>query len=964
MISKGITFIVGSASYLLFGFNVLYNKSKLLDQSKLSNNSIKSSFLSHIMKLWVGSSKYKPTQLSHKELDKHLEACLAYFKARNDSFHTSQLAFRLYLANQDTNAEFINALKETAKSDSADVKPEQVKRFFHNVMSTLLKVDDRKMYITIERILNESRMSNVSYISQVINLELAERNWPSFQTKLVQLTHQLDHQQAIERVGNSINKHLEKIAGQGNFSHFCEAELIVSDMGYSNIELTLHRLRIAFQKSENDLIVPLIERYTNLANGKPDPEQVSIYLKPLTKILAAESSTDKLVALEATLSHFELSNIEFAAQAFALTVIDKGSRDGALLLKKVISYIDLDNNPERVIEALKPTMRKLSDAKRSTDHDLIITQLEEIGLSSNEFMLQKILLCISENRKDELSDALRSLDGDLLERELNEYVYIATRNHMKLLVQQNNSEEYIEIEKLLRNTGFTHKAYINQRFYFELKNQNFSDAEKLIDQLPEELQPHRNIALLQHIKNHAEELKDEQSIQQAKSRLIEAILKVGHLTPSQSFQHCETIFSTCIVQGNYSQKALIEILKKSSKDEIITLFLKILHDILADNSDTVVDEYQQYFSHETDRKEALDALYRSLHLLPVEDRQNALIQLFECAKQADDLERQLFIIHQLKTPLDRYFIDDELPRLHHALIEKSECDRVKPFLSNQVFGKKRINIVLLTCIWQRYELTKVVLDYYRDLSNKLSDQINLVTLVVGSEGKPDYLDAMGHEYVHAENKPLSFKWQAGISAAEEIEHDAVVIVGSDDLISEKQFRLYVEALHKGYLFYGVADLAISNNSRSVYWPGYQAHFTPRRFLESIGAARMIAKPLLKSLDYKLWNEKEINKGLDRLITDKLDELGFPRSNLEYCPTITHNNQTYYWGQVLHSYKDTKTFTTDFKVGGGNITAFESFIKNGNCEFWVTREDLVKEYGEPVISKIDELNNASGKASPS
>jgi len=154
-----------------------------------------------------------------------------------------------------------------------------------------------------------------------------------------------------------------------------------------------------------------------------------------------------------------------------------------------------------------------------------------------------------------------------------------------------------------------------------------------------------------------------------------------------------------------------------------------------------------------------------------------------------------------------------------------------------------------------------------------------------------------------------------------------------------------------------ADLVISSNTESLYWSGYEADFNFRRYLTSIGAARMIAKPILQSLDYKLWHDDERNKNLDCLVTEKMEALGLPYTKQALSPKITVNDKTYFWGQVLYDIKETKTFVTDFKLGDGNITAFESFVAQGNCTGWVTKNHLIEHYGSAVISDLDKISNS-------
>lgn len=90
-------------------------------------------------------------------------------------------------------------------------------------------------------------------------------------------------------------------------------------------------------------------------------------------------------------------------------------------------------------------------------------------------------------------------------------------------------------------------------------------------------------------------------------------------------------------------------------------------------------------------------------------------------------------------------------------------------------------------IYQRHELTKIVLDYYRGLGIDL--------IIAGSEGVISQDLAKGFKYIEVANSPLTYKNNAMLKAVQKYEHDAVVLLGSDDLICPQTVEFYKH--HRG-----------------------------------------------------------------------------------------------------------------------------------------------------------------------
>ena len=81
--------------------------------------------------------------------------------------------------------------------------------------------------------------------------------------------------------------------------------------------------------------------------------------------------------------------------------------------------------------------------------------------------------------------------------------------------------------------------------------------------------------------------------------------------------------------------------------------------------------------------------------------------------------------------------------------------------------KSQSKILILTCIWKRHDIFKILKENIKILQQKY----NIDMLIVGSEGEDSRRLCDGFNYVEAENFPLSDKWNAGIRYAKKLKWD-------------------------------------------------------------------------------------------------------------------------------------------------------------------------------------------------
>ena len=179
-------------------------------------------------------------------------------------------------------------------------------------------------------------------------------------------------------------------------------------------------------------------------------------------------------------------------------------------------------------------------------------------------------------------------------------------------------------------------------------------------------------------------------------------------------------------------------------------------------------------------------------------------------------------------------------------------------------------IVAVMPLWQRHALTALVLRQWHRQIHRLRGTVDVHLVCVGSEGAQSsalvtgYTDAMS--YCEIANDPLSRKWQHGVTVARALAPDAVMIVNSDDLLSDSLWLAWRERVVAGAPFFGLRDLYFFDALTQAlgYWPGYGPQGgQPHRAGEPIGCARCYTQTALDALDWELWPDVPVrNNGLD------------------------------------------------------------------------------------------------------
>ena len=108
------------------------------------------------------------------------------------------------------------------------------------------------------------------------------------------------------------------------------------------------------------------------------------------------------------------------------------------------------------------------------------------------------------------------------------------------------------------------------------------------------------------------------------------------------------------------------------------------------------------------------------------------------------------------------------------------------------------------------------------------------------------------------NEPLSYKWNMAIRTLEQLDFDAVILLGSDDYIDEAFLR-YVERTIPDFDMIGFKDIYFQNEGALYYWSGYNNN----RKGEPCGAGKVYSRKFLECIKWNLFDIAR-DRGLDKI----------------------------------------------------------------------------------------------------
>ena len=181
----------------------------------------------------------------------------------------------------------------------------------------------------------------------------------------------------------------------------------------------------------------------------------------------------------------------------------------------------------------------------------------------------------------------------------------------------------------------------------------------------------------------------------------------------------------------------------------------------------------------------------------------------------------------------------------------------KVVLADIKLEQKRLNrIALCVPFYKRHEITAFVFNHYKELKQKLSKEMELILVAVGSEGKESrkLAEGAGFHYTEYPNNPVSEKHNETYRQAKQFNPDACLKIDSDNIITEEVFRYYNRMVNWGYDYTGLLDCYFMFSNSLTYLKGYE----DRRAGETVGVGRFVSRNLLEKLNWKILADKRDN----------------------------------------------------------------------------------------------------------
>jgi len=156
------------------------------------------------------------------------------------------------------------------------------------------------------------------------------------------------------------------------------------------------------------------------------------------------------------------------------------------------------------------------------------------------------------------------------------------------------------------------------------------------------------------------------------------------------------------------------------------------------------------------------------------------------------------------------------------------------------------HLAILTALWKRPALSEIVLGHYLALRAGMLECgiLSSVCAVYSSDDEQIFL--RNAHYTCADNHPLSNKFNIGLSEIYRewgVAIDAVMVVGSDDLVNARYIVDAVELIKAG------ADVVLPFGVHILDLPKREAIFIPRA---TPGAGRVYGRELLDKVGWNLW----------------------------------------------------------------------------------------------------------------
>ncbi len=235
---------------------------------------------------------------------------------------------------------------------------------------------------------------------------------------------------------------------------------------------------------------------------------------------------------------------------------------------------------------------------------------------------------------------------------------------------------------------------------------------------------------------------------------------------------------------------------------------------------------------------------------------------------------------------------------------------------------------ILSALWGRPELTRLFLDRMEHLKNELG----VVPGVVGSDNQfREDCEKRGVLYTDHINKPLGLKWNHGIKLFQDTDVTHIMILGSDDFVSDDFIEFSME-FAEDKDFTGCLDMYMYGAHPKRR--GWRQLFYFRYPGLLVGPGRVYSRRIIDGMNWKPWGSNR-NSGLDGSIAKSVKMLGGHVKKKSFIM------------------KDEGLFMVDIKTSG-NISGIPGGAKPIDDNFInMLKSNLPKEEAQNLINHLTE-----------
>jgi hypothetical protein len=154
-------------------------------------------------------------------------------------------------------------------------------------------------------------------------------------------------------------------------------------------------------------------------------------------------------------------------------------------------------------------------------------------------------------------------------------------------------------------------------------------------------------------------------------------------------------------------------------------------------------------------------------------------------------------------------------------------------------------VVVVICTHARVDITT------RNIKSlQLQTPKPTIVVVCSSQPELEHYKELGVTVALEPNRPLGRKWQVGVNIAHKLNCDALIILGSDDILRNDFFRVTLSKIALGYEFIGSTEWYMQDVKGKEFYHCKYIHVN-KDF--PIGSGKVYAKSILEKCRWKIFD---------------------------------------------------------------------------------------------------------------